>query len=50
MEVVVFGRAEGLLDWRDMLDNPQPLDRSLVTLVAAPANGTTLTPLLNAIG
>ena len=109
MEVVVFGRTNGLLGWHDMLNNPQPgtqrvtfinldnttpasiafaisqaknngatsvayypsddplgadgaiitqawnanpqpLDRSLVTLVAAPASGTTLTQLLNAIG
>lgn len=108
-EVVVFGRADGLLDWHDMLNsaqpgtqrvtfvnlnnasaasianaisqarnngpttvayypsddpsnidaatisqvwnaNPAPLDRSLVTLVAAPASGTTLTQLLNSIG
>lgn len=108
-EVVVFGRANGLLDWHDMLNgaqpgtqrvtfvnlnnasaasiasaidqarnngpttvayypsddpggtdgatitqvwnnNPAPLDRSLVTLVAAPASGMTLTQLLNSIG
>jgi prepilin-type N-terminal cleavage/methylation domain-containing protein len=108
-EVVVFGRANGLLDWHDMLNSaqpgtqrvtfinldnataasivnaidqarnngpttvayypsddpggidgatitqewngdPEPLDRALVTLVAAPASGTTLTQLLNSIG